>query len=327
MSDKNKNKRVSPGEFFRYLRKELKGSERNSLERELQKDPFAEEAMEGFDLLGPENAAKDFSELKSRLAKRTNRRMKMTSYRIAASIAVLAVLSVIFLLTNDNPTVTQIAENTEKKVTLEIEKRRDLTDSEANKKIPEEQKMEIMENDTPRVQNKNEAKSDEEEKSAYREMKDDSKADSNERASQKSEKAYSEPERRLAPASAVARESLSATGDEVVVTYSAKKRAVKAADIEDYSPPAPLSGKQEFEKYIKENIIRPDTLSGQTETVEISFLVRTDGTIDSIKPLTSPGKDFAEEAIRLIKSGPAWKPAERDGKIINDSVRMIITFR
>ena len=26
MSDKNKNKRVSPGEFFRYLRKELKGS-------------------------------------------------------------------------------------------------------------------------------------------------------------------------------------------------------------------------------------------------------------------------------------------------------------
>ena len=60
MSDRNKNRRMSLSEFFRYIRKELKGRERNSFERELQKDPFTEEALEGLNMLDQEDALKGY---------------------------------------------------------------------------------------------------------------------------------------------------------------------------------------------------------------------------------------------------------------------------
>ncbi len=48
MRDRNKNKRLKFPDFFRYSSDKMSGKERNSFERELQKDPFAMEASEGF---------------------------------------------------------------------------------------------------------------------------------------------------------------------------------------------------------------------------------------------------------------------------------------
>jgi hypothetical protein len=61
--------------------------------------------------------------------------------------------------------------------------------------------------------------------------------------------------------------------------------------------------------------------------VVISFLVRSTAAIDSIKVIRSPGKEFSEEAIRLIRNGPTWKPAERNGEKIDDEVRVRIVFK
>jgi TonB family protein len=73
---------------------------------------------------------------------------------------------------------------------------------------------------------------------------------------------------------------------------------------------------------------KPDTISpGQTEIVVVNFVVRSDGSIDNLIVLSSPAKAFSDEAIRLIRSGPAWKPAEKNGIIIEDSVRISIAFR
>ena len=123
--------------------------------------------------------------------------------------------------------------------------------------------------------------------------------------------------------------SISALSEVVVVGYGTKKAKSEKEDVSTgYAPPSPVNGKLNFDKYIKENQHRPDTITtGQRAVVVISFLVRINGSIDSIRIVSSPGKIFSDEAIRLIKSGPSWKPAEDNGKPIEDEVRIRIVFR
>ena len=37
-------------------------------------------------------------------------------------------------------------------------------------------------------------------------------------------------------------------------------------------------------------------------------------------------KKVVEEAVRVIKEGPKWKPAMQDGKYVNFRQRQVITF-
>jgi protein TonB len=61
--------------------------------------------------------------------------------------------------------------------------------------------------------------------------------------------------------------------------------------------------------------------------VVVSFLVQTDGSIDSIRIVKSPGKSFSDEAIRILKSGPKWKPAEDNGRQVEDIVKLRLVFK
>ena len=122
---------------------------------------------------------------------------------------------------------------------------------------------------------------------------------------------------------------LSALNEVVVVGYGTKRAESEKEDVfTGYVPPQPLNGKAEFDKYVQTHLHRPDTITdGQRIVVVISFLVRSDGGLDSIRIVRSPGKLFSDEAIRVIKSGPSWKPAEDNGKPIEDKVRIRIVFR
>ena len=95
-----------------------------------------------------------------------------------------------------------------------------------------------------------------------------------------------------------------------------------------FTPPKPVNGMADFQKYIENNIVRPDgATSGQRVVVVLGFQVDKTGKIDSIKVIRSPGKSFSDEAIRLLREGPAWRPAERDGKPTADDVRVRIVFK
>ena len=96
----------------------------------------------------------------------------------------------------------------------------------------------------------------------------------------------------------------------------------------NYTPPLPVNGRSAFDKYIRDNIRRPDTTtSGQRVVVVLNFNVNPDGKIDRLKVLRSPARIFSDEAIRLIMEGPAWKPAEENGKTIPDEVSVRIVFK
>jgi hypothetical protein len=47
----------------------------------------------------------------------------------------------------------------------------------------------------------------------------------------------------------------------------------------------------------------------------------------NIEVKKSPGESFSSEAIRLLREGPEWVPAENNGKYIADEKRIRIVFK
>ena len=96
----------------------------------------------------------------------------------------------------------------------------------------------------------------------------------------------------------------------------------------EYSGAEPTGGIEAFKMYMEENIRYPagDTIS-KREVVVLKFTVAPDGNIAGMKSLRSPGDEFTEEAIRLLKEGPRWKPALGENGPTHDVVRMRIVFK
>ena len=61
--------------------------------------------------------------------------------------------------------------------------------------------------------------------------------------------------------------------------------------------------------------------------VMIQFVVNKDGSITDVKVLKSPSALLSEEAIRVVKAMPKWKPAKDKGKVVRSHFRLPIVFR
>ncbi|MGZ4054764.1 MAG: energy transducer TonB [Bacteroidia bacterium] len=85
-------------------------------------------------------------------------------------------------------------------------------------------------------------------------------------------------------------------------------------------------GEKALAEYIKKNIIYPTVDNAIEGTVYTSFIVMKDGSIDSVKLLRGISKPYNDEALRVIKSMPKWKPATHNGKPINIQVNIPIKF-
>ena len=90
----------------------------------------------------------------------------------------------------------------------------------------------------------------------------------------------------------------------------------------------PEGGFEAYKMYMEEHIRFPagDTIS-KREVVVLTFNVGADGTISDILILRSPGDQFTELAISLLKEGPSWKPARDENGNTDDEVRMRIVFK
>ena len=61
--------------------------------------------------------------------------------------------------------------------------------------------------------------------------------------------------------------------------------------------------------------------------VFVSFVVEKDSTLSNLKVVRGLGHGCDEEAIRIIKEGPKWKPAIMRGKVHRQSTTVPIIFR
>lgn len=86
--------------------------------------------------------------------------------------------------------------------------------------------------------------------------------------------------------------------------------------------------KGELNKYFAENIHYPKAAAdaGITGRVVVQFVVKADGTIDNVKVLRGIGAGCDEEALRVIKNMPPWKPGKQEGKPVNVMYTTPVTF-
>ena len=104
--------------------------------------------------------------------------------------------------------------------------------------------------------------------------------------------------------------------------------AVESAALQPDAPAQPAEGQENYSKYIKENIRRPAaTESMDNAVVVVSFNVLSSGDVENINIVNTPGNEFSEEASRLIREGPAWLPAIKNGEKANDNVMLRVVFK
>jgi hypothetical protein len=130
--------------------------------------------------------------------------------------------------------------------------------------------------------------------------------------------------------------SESSLDEVVVVGYGIQKKrnisgaisTIKLDDDANYQSASPVTGYDQFREYIKNNLqYPPGHTTGTREVVVLSFIVDKDRRPSDIFVLKSPGKKFSEEAIRLLKNGPDWFSAKREGVGIEEETRIRIVFR
>jgi TonB family protein len=89
-------------------------------------------------------------------------------------------------------------------------------------------------------------------------------------------------------------------------------------------------GAEKFYEYIKANLkypadARKDSITG---IVFVEFKVDSRGVIvkESVKVIKGLSSSCDDEALRLIKNGPSWTPAESQGKDVEQAVTFPVNF-
>ena len=449
MSKKDKHI-TSPEDFLNYHTNKMSGDERNAFERKLHKDPFDDDASEGFSSILSEEATRDLKQLRSRIQKRSQSGNKLIWYRIAASVAILAIVSSVFYTVIKNridkgtgqlivsETISDEKEEKEisrfqpvspvqpeekkpdiagagdKKIvqpplkdagiakktestgfaTVQEEKTETLIESadliteEVNRSaalpVPETKKMIIQEEKSEIIEELslvNSPKTVKPIKGIVLSSGDSSPLPgvsvlvkgTNLGTITDMNGLFTIPASRdsatILMAQVIGMESKETkSGDSsfvtiemesndqglsevVVVGFGSRKRLAgnRSETMKDKVPvpasqsvpdrsetrnvqlqlqtsnPAPLNGFDRFNEYVRKNQVFPSTeLKLSSAKVILNFLVRIDGTKDSITVVKSPGEEFSAEAIRLLKEGPGWRPAMRNGEKVEEAVQIKI---
>ena len=84
-----------------------------------------------------------------------------------------------------------------------------------------------------------------------------------------------------------------------------------------------------FRKWVQERIKYPQIAqeNGITGRVVLSFVVEKDGTLTNIQVLQTPDSSLSDEAIRVLKTSPKWKPGKQRNQAVRVKYTLPIDFR
>ncbi len=116
----------------------------------------------------------------------------------------------------------------------------------------------------------------------------------------------------------------------VVVGYSKNDHKQEPLFDQVEQDPQPKGGDAAWRKHLERNLdinvaVKNNAPLGRY-TVKIRFIIEKDGSISQLAPLTMHGYGMEEEAMRVIKSGPGWEPAQQNGKLVRAFRTQPITF-
>ena len=93
--------------------------------------------------------------------------------------------------------------------------------------------------------------------------------------------------------------------------------------------PAYPGGDQKLMEYVAKNIKYPQIAreTGIQGRVFVGFVVEPDGSVSNVKVLRGIGGGCDEEAVRVVKSMPKWKPGKQRGKAVRVSYMLPVNFK
>ena len=93
--------------------------------------------------------------------------------------------------------------------------------------------------------------------------------------------------------------------------------------------PQYTGGEEAMMKYVAENIKYPQAAKDKNIAgrVFVSFVIEKDGSVNEVKVMRGIGGGCDEEAVRVIKGMPKWKPGIQKGKPVRVSYMMPINFK
>ena len=88
-------------------------------------------------------------------------------------------------------------------------------------------------------------------------------------------------------------------------------------------------GMDKMAKYLSENIKYPEEAKekGISGRVFISFVIEKDGSVNEVKVMRSIGGGCDDEAVRVVKAMPKWKPGMQKGKPVRVNYVLPILFK
>jgi protein TonB len=88
-------------------------------------------------------------------------------------------------------------------------------------------------------------------------------------------------------------------------------------------------GMKAWAKYLQRNLRYPDLAeqNGVQGKVIINFIVERDGSISNVTVVNGPGYGLNDEAVRVIKKSPNWKPGRQNGQNVRVRFSIPIGFR
>ncbi|MDY0907047.1 energy transducer TonB [Pedobacter sp. CFBP9032] len=101
---------------------------------------------------------------------------------------------------------------------------------------------------------------------------------------------------------------------------------IEGMGVDEY--PEFAGGMKAFTKYMERNLRYPSQAQeeGVKGKVFVSFVVEVDGSITDVKVLRGIGFGCDEEAMKVIKKSPLWKPGRNKGKAVRVRYNMPINF-
>ena len=130
---------------------------------------------------------------------------------------------------------------------------------------------------------------------------------------------------------------------ELQKNYSIEREGYRIGDDDVAVPPAPKvekifsvveqmpqfpGGDSKMFTYISRNLKYPTDAKNNNikGRIFIEFVVEKDGSITNTKVLRGIGESFDQEALRVVKSMPNWKPGEQRGEPVRVKVLLPIYF-
>ncbi|MDF7813183.1 TonB family protein [Hymenobacter sp. YC55] len=94
-------------------------------------------------------------------------------------------------------------------------------------------------------------------------------------------------------------------------------------------PAVPIGGVEAYAQYLADNQQYPTAAlqRGAAGTVEVTFVVEKTGVISNVAASKPVDPLLDAEAVRLIKGGPKWTPAQHKGQKVRQRVNIPIAFQ